>query len=252
MENKRSRLKITDKVSTQVIVDIIIIFSVVFSMLPLLITILNSFKSNYDIVVSIFSLPSSGIEWGNYTTAFNVICSGMIRSVFVALVASLSVVFLGSVIAYIFARKQFVAKEFFFMIYITVLLMPAIVGMPVLYALMYKLNIIDTYFAMWLPLISSSQVGALFLFRTFFEQQPASVFEAAKIDGANDIYVYFQIVLPLALPILALIFVSVFTAQYNDFLWPSLVIKSESKMMLMTILQRSSEIFATKQEGDQL
>ncbi|MGN1098835.1 MAG: hypothetical protein ACI4S9_00690, partial [Christensenellales bacterium] len=53
----------------------------------------------------------------------------------------------------------------------------------------------------------------------------------------------------MALPILMLNFVQMFTAQYNDFLWPSMVIKTDSKMLLMTVLQRCSEVNMGKAEG---
>ena len=75
------------------------------------------------------------------------------------------------------------------------------------------------------------------------------MFEAAKIDGANDVNIYLKFVLPMALPILMLNFVSIFTSQYNDFLWPSLVIKTDEKMLLMTILQRNAEKFEGKEQG---
>jgi ABC-type glycerol-3-phosphate transport system permease component len=173
----------------------------------------------------------------------------MLRSVFVAFVSAALVAFVGSVVAYIFARKHFFAKEFFFMLFIAVLMMPAIVGLPVLYAFVYDSGLINTYFAIWLPLLAGSQVGAVFLFRTFFSQQPESVFEAAVIDGASDATIYAQIVVPLAFPILALNFIGVLCAQYNDFLWPSVVLKSNNRLLLMTVLQRSSELFTNRQSG---
>lgn len=247
MKNKAK--KSVDRLPVQIFVYAIVIFSVVFSFLSIYITGLNSLKNQYDIYRGIFALPSSGIEWSNFSRAFSSIKDYLLNSIFTALVSSFCTVFIGSVVAYIFSRKQFFGKEVLFMMYLAVLLMPSITGMSVLYKFVIDLNLVDTYFAIWLPLFASGQVGVVFLFRTFFSQQPASVFEAAKMDGANDVVIYTYFVLPMAVPIIMLNFVSVFNAQYNDFLWPSMVIKTDSKMLLMTVLQRWCDINQNKYEG---
>lgn len=246
---KKVRLKQADKARVQIAVNAVVLFSVLFSLLSVFITVLNSLKYQYDIYTGIFSLPTAGIAWSNFSTAFGVVSGYLLNSVFVALVSAVVTVFCGSVVAYIFSRKEFFGKELFFMLYIAVLLMPSITGLSVLYQFVIELGLVDRYFAIWIPLLSSGQVGVVFLFRTFFSQQPGSVFEAAKIDGANDVNIYLKFVLPMALPILMLNFVSIFTSQYNDFLWPSLVIKTDEKMLLMTILQRNAEKFEGKEQG---
>ncbi|MGN1099901.1 MAG: carbohydrate ABC transporter permease, partial [Christensenellales bacterium] len=204
--------------AVQIFTYAIVTLSVLFSFLSVYITVLNSLKGQYDIYLGIFALPTSGIVWSNFIEAFNLISRHLFNSVFTAFVGSFFTVFVGSVVAYIFSRKNFFGKEQLFMMYIAVLLMPAVTGLSVLYKFVIDLKLVDTYFAIWVPLISSGQVGVVFLFRTFFSQQPKSVFEAAKVDGANDTTIYAYFVLPMALPILMLNFVQMFTAQYNDFL----------------------------------
>lgn len=233
---------------TQIIVNAFVTVSVLFSLLSVYITVLNSFKSQYDIYTGIFSFPTQ-ILWSNYAKAFDELKDYLLNSVFVAFVGSFVTVFVGSVMAYIFSRKTFYGKEAIFFLYIAVLLMPSVTGLSVLYKFVIDLNLVDTYFAIWVPLLASGQVGVVFLFRTFFSQQPSSVFEAAKVDGANDAIIYLYFVLPMALPILLYNFVSLFTAQYNDFLWPAMVIKTNKKMLLMTVLQNCTEVNKNKFEG---
>ena len=96
--------------------------------------------------------------------------------------------------------------------------------------------------------IGGGQAGAMFLFRTFFTQQPASIFESAKMDGANDVKIFIYLVLPLAFPILLLNFVGTFSAQYNDYLWPGLVISSADKRTLMPVIQSVVELLESMQQ----
>jgi len=120
-------------------------------------------------------------------------------------------------------------------------------GMPVLLDLVTKANLMNSYFAIWLPVIGGGQAGALFLFRTFFVQQPDSVFESAKIDGANDANIFIRIVVPLAIPILLLNFIGTFSAQYNDYLWPGLVLSTASLKTLMPVIQSKVDLLESMQ-----
>ena len=154
-----------------------------------------------------------------------------------------------AVVAYIFAQKEFMGKEFFFYLYLVMMFVPSMLGTSVLYAFMYKINLIDSYWGMWLPYIAGGQAGAIFLFRTFFRQQPKSVIEAAKLDGANDAHIFLLIVVPLAVPIIIYGFIQGFSSYYNDYLWPSLVIKSQEKITLMVMLIRKSSIYESNDWG---
>lgn len=246
---KNKIVKSVQRPSVQIFVYVIVIFSVLFSFLSVYITLLNSIKDQYDIYRGIFALPSSRVAWNNFALAWEQVKDYLLNSVFTALVGATITVGVGSGIAYIFSRKEFYGKEQIFMLYITVLLMPSVTGLSVLYKFIIDLNFVDTYFAIWVPLLASGQVGVVFLFRTFFSQQPSSVFEAARMDGANDVVIFVRFVLPMAFPIVMLNFVSTFTGQFNDFLWPSMVIKTDQKMLLMPMLQRFCEINKGKQEG---
>ena len=226
---KVARLRNSDRIPVQVFVVFWVTLSLVFSLVPLYVTILNSLKSHAAIADNIFSFR---LSWAavqeNYTVAFNNIWRPMINSIFVAFVGAFLNMFLGAVMAYIFSRKQFFGREFLFRVYIVILLVPSIMGMPVLMDFTTKIGLMNSYFAIWLPVIGGGQAGAMFLFRTFFTQQPASIFESAKMDGANDVKIFVYLVLPLAYPILLLNFVGTFSAQYNDYLWPLMVIGSYS------------------------
>lgn len=248
MLKKTVRLRYSDKRSIQTTITIITVLCVVFCLIPLFMTILNSAKSNYEIRTSIFAFPKK-INTANYVTAFDAIGGNILSSVLVAVVGGFLRMAFAAVLAYIFAQKEFMGKEFFFYLYLVMMFVPSMLGTSVLYAFMYKINLIDSYWGMWLPYIAGGQAGAIFLFRTFFRQQPKSVIEAAKLDGANDAHIFLLIVVPLAVPIIIYGFIQGFSSYYNDYLWPSLVIKSQEKITLMVMLIRKSSIYESNDWG---
>ena len=118
------------------------------------------------------------------------------------------------------------------MLFIAVMLVPSIIGFPILLPLMRDtFNLGDTYAGYVIPTIGGCQVGGMFLFRTFFGQQPKSIYESARLDGANDFTLIFRFTLPLSLPILLYYGISIFSNMYNDYLWPSLIL--DTKLTLM-------------------
>ena len=248
-------LKSQDKLSIQIFIIVWITFSVLLTLYPVFITIINSLKSDYSIRASIFTGPDLfGGGFGstvaeNYKTAWNgtETIAGMkvyfLRSVLLAFVGAFLTCVIGTILGYIFTYKEFHFKEVLFMVYLAVMMLPSIMGMPTLIPFVSKtLGLKDTYLGYLLPILSGSQVTSLFLFRTFFGAQPKSVYESAKIEGANDVQIYAELTVPLALPIILYCFVGSVSSQYNDYLWPTLIF--ERNITLMPMMKRLEEFFA--------
>ena len=173
--------------------------------------------------------------------------TSFISSIILSLIGAFFNCLLGSVLAYVFAYKDFYFKEFFFMMFLSVMLLPSIMGMPVLVPFVKNtLHLGETYIGYLLPNFAGGQVGALFLFRTFFCQQPKSIYESAQIEGANDFHIYLQIAIPLSWAIILFHFVGVFGSYYNDYLWPSLILGN--KMTLMPKMLSQQETFNSLRE----
>ena len=254
---KSVALKRSDRLQTQVLVVTWVTVCTLFCLIPLFITAINAFKSNLEIETSIFAFPAfdtltDNIK-NNFELAWNGIKAPFIRSIIVPLVGAVLDCVLGSVLAYIFTYKDFHFKETIFFTYISVMLLPSIMGMPILVPFMRgTLGLGDTYLGYLLPNLAGGQIGGLFLFRTFFGQQPKSIYESAQIEGANDVNIYCKLTVPLALPIILYKLVGTFSGLYNDFLWPSLIM--DSKMTLMPIMlsmqqQFTAGIGTVKQNG---
>lgn len=126
------------------------------------------------------------------------------------------------------------------------MLLPSIMGMPILVPFMQQvLKWENSIYGYLMPMLAGGQVGALFLFKTFFGQQPSSIYESAKVEGSNDIHMFFKITIPLALPIILYHFIGSFASIYNDYLWASLIMQPGT--MLMPTLNSASEAFKSEQ-----
>lgn len=235
----------------QIVICIIVIAATLFSFLSLSITIINSLKSNDEIITNIFALPKASLLGENiafnFSHAWEAVKTSFISSIILSLIGAFFNCLLGSVLAYVFAYKDFYFKEFFFMMFLSVMLLPLIMGMPVLVPFVKNtLHLGETYIGYLLPNFAGGQVGALFLFRTFFCQQPKSIYESAQIEGANDLHIYLHIAIPLSWAIILFHFVGVFGSYYNDYLWPSLILGN--KMTLMPKMLSQQETFNSLRE----
>ncbi len=250
--HKTARLKASDRYRWQILTCVWTTFCVIFSLIPLYITIINSFKTNDEIIASIFSFPkfSSFVAVGkNYSKAFADIWAPLLRSIFTAGASTSINAVIGLILAYIFTQIDFHFKDGIYMLFIFIMLIPSIMGMPVLLPFVTNgLHLKDTYFGYLLPMIGGGQVGSLFLFRTFFHQLPQSVFESAKIDGASDSQIIVSIVTPLMFPIMLYYFVGTFASAYNDYLWPSLIFNDKMTLMPM-ILARTDYFNSMNEQG---
>ena len=217
-----------EKPWAQAIILFVVIFCLVFSFLPLFLTLVNAFKLDDQVKVDAFSLPLfstiSKATSENFAKAWSVLSPYYAKTILIALIGAIFETVLSALLAYILVVKNFYFKEFIFMLFISVLLVPSIIGYPILIPLIrdtFKVG--DTYFGYLLPMIGGAQVTGMFLFRTFFSQQPKSLYESARLDGANDFVLFTRITLPLALPIVLYYFVGCFSGVYNEYLWASLI-----------------------------
>ena len=249
MAKQNTIKKTIDRQTFQIFINVYIVLCTIFCLLPLFITILNSLKSNENIILSIFGFtidPKATIE--NYTLAYNAIKTYFIRTIILSLIGATVDVILGSILAYIFSFKEFPFKNFLFMMFISVMLLPSIMGMPILLPFVKDtLHLADnellSYIGYLLPNFAGGQVTALFLFKTFFSQQPKEIYESAEIEGANDFRIFLKITFPLAFPIILFQFVGIFTSLYNDYLWPSLLFNTDYTT-LMPILVKQQTVFS--------
>ena len=146
-----------------------------------------------------------------------------------------------SMAGYAFARLKFPKKNLIFSIILAVMIIPAQTVMLPQFSIIYKMGFTNSYMGLILPAIASPMY--IFLFRQQFLGIPESIEEAAKLDGASQVRIFFQLIVPLAKPIYATVIILQFIALWNDFVWPVMVISDTSKQ---TVQMALSSLFNIK------
>ena len=247
-KKKIVRLRSQDQLYVQIPALTIIVIAIGLALLPTIITCINSFKTQSEINLSIMSVPK-GFQWENYLEAFNSVKANILSSLIVAIVGALGQVLIATVVAYVFSFCHFSGKNTIFYLYISVMFIPSALNLPTLYALTYKLDLIDSLWGIWLPGWAAGQVGSMFLLRVFFQNQPKTIIEAAQIDGANDFNMAVRIVIPMTIPIFIYLFLGAVGSRYDDYLWPSLILREENLKMIATVMMEKSATLSESNMG---
>lgn len=164
------------------------------------------------------------IDWRNYTRIFEVLPFGRFywnSIVFAGSVTLLQLVTC-SFAGYAFARLRFPGRDALFLGYLATLMIPGQVVIIPNFILLRWLGWIDTYQALILP--NAFSAFGTFLLRQFFMTIPRELEDAAKIDGCNYFGIYRYVIMPLSKPALTSLTVFTFLGQWNNFIWPLIVI----------------------------
>lgn len=222
-----------------IIIYIILLLGMVVALYPFYILVMNSFKHGIEIVNYPRNLPSEISLYGyksvfkdlNLLTLFK-------NSVFVSGTGAFLCCLFNSMCGYALAKIKFYGRNLVFRIILSTLMLPAILLLVPTYILMDKIGWIDTYRV----LIIMGMVGAynIFLFRQFMSQISDEFIEAAKIDGANHLYIYSRIVMPMSLPVITSVGILDFVTRWNDIFNPLLYIRSEERFTLQLGLWKYS------------
>jgi len=214
--------------------------------LPLVWIVLTSFKTDGDAIRNPFSpFPA---PWA--IDAYVTLASGQqpifrwfLNSLLAATLQTAIILVTASAAAYALARLEFWGKKIVFGAIIATLLVPPVIFLIPNYLIVQNLGWLDTIWAISIP-GAASAFGVFFL-RQFFVGLPVEIEEAARIDGAGDLRIFLQIVIPLARPALATLAVLSFLANWNDFLWPVYVLLSPENLTLQPGLAQLQGAYST-------
>ena len=150
----------------------------------------------------------------------------LFNSVLVGIVVVLGNILFCFMTAYGLARFKSIVNKALFVSVIIVLMIPSHILIIPLYLLSLKAGIYDSYGALILPWLVNP-IG-IFLVKQYIENVPRSMEEAARIDGASELRILFQVVMPLCKPALAVLAIQVFFTNWNSFLFPYILTSKES------------------------
>ncbi|HEY7030825.1 MAG TPA: carbohydrate ABC transporter permease [Thermomicrobiales bacterium] len=216
----------------------------VFLFAPFFVTLIISVKDLNQFNVAPFR-PTAPFHWENYREAGHVVVPYIFNSIVVSGAACFGVVFVGSLTAYVFARFSFPGKELLYYAILLLLMIPGILTLVPSFVVVRDLHLLNTRWALILPWIAGGQVFAIFILRIFYQSMPRELFEAARIDGAGELGIYWRIAVPLSQSILGVVAIFNILATWNDFLWPLITISTDDRYPLVLGLYRFRSFYYT-------
>ncbi|MCK5933929.1 carbohydrate ABC transporter membrane protein 2, CUT1 family [Fulvimarina manganoxydans] len=198
-----------------------------FVLAPMLATVLGGFKTNAEIRTGALALPETwNLEFYASIAEDPMFWRYLLNSLLISIGCVLLTLFVGAAAAYVFAQIRFFGSRMLFSYLLLGLMFPFATAILPLFIKVRDLGLLDTYWAVILPQTAFGLSLAILLFRTFFEQLPKDLFEAAYLDGCGYVRFFFRFTLPLSTPILATVGVFVFVQSWNNFLLPLVVLNS--------------------------
>ena len=202
-------------------------------LLPYLWMISASFKPEADVFKAGLNLIPSEIRWQNYADVWRQYPLGrwLANTFLVASIEAVSTVVTSVLAGFAFARLRFWGRDALFYLYLAAMMVPIQVTLIPSFIIVRQLGLLNTY--QGIAIIHVVQFFGVFLMRQFLLNIPSELEDAARIDGCSWWRVLWQIVLPISMPAVAALSILAFTAGWNDFLWPLVVI---NKQDIMTII----------------
>ncbi|MFN8475805.1 MAG: carbohydrate ABC transporter permease [Anaerolineae bacterium] len=142
----------------------------------------------------------------------------MFNSLFIAFAVTLWHVIFDTMAGYAFAKRHFPGRNLLFWLLLCTLMIPIQVTLIPLYIVTRQIGLIDTPWAIILP--GTATVFGIFLMRQYIQTLPSELEDAARIDGASELGVFWNIILPLCKPAIAALAIFSFVRSWNEFLWP--------------------------------
>ena len=218
---------------------------------PILFMASASLKTSNDVIFSDMEsirglLPVGALTLNNYVAVFQLspFLRFLLNSIIVSTISVLLGVFFNSLAAFALSRLQWKGQKLVLTLIIATLIIPfETIVIPLLLLVNNLPNIsmsgglaltqgwFDTYQVQIIPFITSA--FSIFLFYQFFKGIPVEMDEAALVDGASYFQIYRQVVMPNAGPVIATVAIFTFLGSWNSFLWPNMVIQSESVRPVM-------------------
>ncbi|MCJ8007478.1 carbohydrate ABC transporter permease [Lederbergia wuyishanensis] len=221
------------------IAHLVLIVASIFFVIPFVWLVSTSLKP----LTQIFTFPPEWIprpfQWDNYVRATEYIpfFTYLKNTVVITVISTLGVVLTCPLVAYSFAKLRWKGRNVLFVVTIAVMMIPGQVTMIPLFLIFNKMGWVGTP----LPLIVPAFFGvpfSIFLMRQFFMGLPDTLRDAAKIDGAGEFRIYWQIMVPLARPAILAIGLFQFMGAWTDFLGPLLYLTDEHQYTMSLGLQQ--------------
>lgn len=167
-------------------------------------------------------------RWDNYMAVWRTapFLTYFVNSIVVCTAITAGTLFTGILAAYVFARARFPGRNLLFMAVLATMMIPFHVTLIPNYLLMGRFGLLDSYVALILPFLASG--FSIFFLRQHFRSIPVEFDQAARLDGAGDWRILWDIIVPMSRPAIAAIGAFMFLSEWNSYIWPLIVTDSDS------------------------
>jgi multiple sugar transport system permease protein len=205
-----------------------------------------------DTLIHPMALFPHGVLWKNMSDAWFQVDVGRYfwNTVVLAIGSWAMQIFVAATGAYVLSVLRPRYARFVTALMLGTFLIPVVVLLVPLYVtvvhppFLHNHSLIDSYWAVWLP--AGASAFNVIVIKRFFDNLPRELFEAAEIDGAGPVRLFFSVVLPLSRPILGVVSIFAILAEWRNFLWPLLVITNPDRQPLSV---RLPQIFQSTDQG---
>jgi multiple sugar transport system permease protein len=220
----------TKRVAAKILLYLILSILGIGMIFPFIWMTVTAFKLPQDIYsLSLIPRPAT---LDNYRTVIDdtSYVRWFINSLIIAGITTLSVAIFDSLAGYTLAKFNFPGRNLIFIGILSTLMVPTEMLVIPWYVLSIKMHWTDTYWGVMFPGVISA--FGVFLMRQFFMGVPNDLIDAARLDGFSEIRIFWKIALPLVKPALAALCIFTFLGNWNAYLWPLIVIRSEEMRTL--------------------
>lgn len=228
------------KTVEKLIAGVVLLALSVLWIIPVVWAFFTSFKSKNEIISSGFSLIPNKFTLANYIELLGSneqtpVLTWFVNSLIISVGQTLLVLIVVSLAAYGYTRVNFKGRDVLFLFLLSTMMFPSVLSLIPNYKIVDTLGLLNSPLAVILP--GAAGVYNVFLVHQFAKAIPDELDEAARIDGANHLQVYWHVIMPLLKPALTVVALFTFTAAWNDFLWPSIVLTDVESMAITPGLQ---------------
>ncbi|MEP7193458.1 MAG: carbohydrate ABC transporter permease [Actinomycetota bacterium] len=203
---------------------------------PFVWMILGSFKPEAELLRVPPTWWPEKVTLDNYRTLFGkgIFARSFFNSTLIAVVVTTANIVFCSMVGYALAKLRFRGKKLVFGLVMGTLMIPGMVTLVPLFVLVANLGLVDTYPGLMLPFLVTP--FGVFLMRQFIIELPDDLLDAGRIDGASELRIFRQIILPLCGPGVATLGILTFLSTWNSFLWPLVVAQTQEHYTLPVAL----------------
>lgn len=236
--NHLTALKVKKVIKRTIPYIIISIVAIVFVM-PLLWMINTSLKSSAEVFSTTSGFFPRVPQWDNYVKVFQRMRIGLYlkNTLITSVLPTIGQLISAPMTAYAISLINWKGKKILFPIILLTMMIPVQVTQVTLFGIWSKLNMVNTFTPLILPAFFGGAYN-IFLLRQFMTGLPKSLIEAAKIDGASQTRILYQIIYPLCKPVLITIGLMTFMGAWNDLMTPLIYLFDSDKLTLAVALQR--------------